>query len=42
VRSAGYEPAAPVRLRGSEFQPLRIDIDERPGSLVLEYKKVTP
>jgi len=41
VRSAGYEPAAPVRLRGSELQCLRIDIDDRPGSVVLEYKKVT-
>ena len=42
VRSAGYEPAAPVRLSGSEFERFRIDIDECPGSLVVEYKRVAP
>jgi len=42
VRSVGYEPSAPMRVRGSELQRWRVEILDRPGSVVLEYKKVKP
>jgi alpha-galactosidase len=37
----GYEPAAPLRMRGSDLQHYAIEIAERPGSLLLEYAKVS-
>jgi hypothetical protein len=42
VRSAGYEPSAPMRVRGTELRRSRLEISERPGSVVLEYKRVKP
>ncbi len=42
VRSVGCEPSAAVRVRGSELQRLRLEILARPGSVVLEYKRVKP
>jgi len=42
VRSVGYEPSAPVRVRGSELQRWRLEILDRPGSVVLEYRRVKP
>ena len=41
MRSPGYEPSAPVRVRGADVAKLKIDIDEHPGSIVIEYKKVS-
>ncbi len=41
VRSPGYEPSPPVRMKGTQLQRLRIDIDERPGSVVVEYRRVS-
>jgi len=31
-----------MRVRGSELQRWRVEILDRPGSVVLEYKKVKP
>jgi hypothetical protein len=42
VRSVGYEPSAPVRVRGTELQRSRLEVPERPGAVVLEYKRAKP
>ncbi len=36
--SAGYEPSGPQRMRGEQLQSPRLEIDEHPDSLVVEYK----
>ncbi|MCC7352125.1 MAG: alpha-galactosidase [Anaerolineae bacterium] len=36
-----YKPAKPVRVQGTDLEHYKIEISERPGSLLLEYKKVT-
>lgn len=40
VRSISYKPAPPVRLRGDEFRPLKIEISDMPGSIIVEYRKI--
>jgi alpha-galactosidase len=40
TRSLDYRPQSPVRMKGSELQRLRIDLDQRPGSVILEYRKL--
>jgi len=40
TRSAGYAPSKPERVRGKDLQRLRIDVDECPGSVVIEYRRV--
>ena len=40
TRSPRYTPTAPVRMKGAQLRTLRVEIDERPGSLVIEYKRV--
>jgi alpha-galactosidase len=42
TRSAGYEPAPPERMAGARLQRLKIEVDERPGSVVIEYKRASP
>ena len=42
VRSVDYEPSPPVRVRGTELRRSRLEILGRPGSVVLEYKRVKP
>ena len=37
-----YTPDKPSRLKGAELQRYRASIDEQPGSLLLEYKKLPP
>lgn len=39
VISRTFEPETPRKMSGNEFLKLKIDVDERPGSVVLEYKK---
>ena len=38
--SRTYEPSAPVTMKGSVLMAFRIEIDESPGSMVLEYRAV--
>lgn len=40
TRSVGYEPEPARRIKGSELKNLKIDIDDRPGSTVIEYRKI--
>ncbi|MBN2559589.1 MAG: NPCBM/NEW2 domain-containing protein [Phycisphaerae bacterium] len=40
--SAGYQPSSPVTIRGEELLRYRAVIDERPGSLILEYRSTAP
>ncbi len=42
VRSPGYVPSAPQRVRGSELLHAHLDVPERPGSIVLEYQRLAP
>jgi alpha-galactosidase len=35
-----YEPEPPVVMSGSELQNLRLDIDECPGSVLVEYRRL--
>jgi len=37
--SFSYEPTAPVVMKGSVLKSLKIEIDERPGSAVIEYRR---
>ena len=34
-----YEPSAPVSMKGSALKLLKIEIDERPGSVIIEYRR---
>ncbi len=34
----GYEPEKPVTLKGSTLRPLRLEIGECPGSVIVEYR----
>jgi alpha-galactosidase len=38
--SVGYQPSDPMTIRGDRLQHYRAVIDDRPGSLILEYRKV--
>jgi alpha-galactosidase len=38
--SFSYEPAAPVVMKGSALKVLKIAIDARPGSVVIEYRRL--
>ncbi len=38
--SQGYEPAAPKRVRGAVLRHLEAEIGERPGSVVIEYRRL--
>ncbi len=40
TRSSGYTPEATVRMSGRALQKLKLEIDDCPGSVVVEYKKV--
>ncbi len=35
-----YSPDKPRRIKGAELQRYRASIDELPGSLLIEYKKL--
>ena len=39
---SGYQPASPVTIQGRELQNYRAVIDEKPGSVILEYRRVSP
>lgn len=40
TESLGYEASPPVRMKGSELLQWKCDIDEAPGSMVVEYRRV--
>jgi len=40
TRSRGYEPSHPERMPGEALLRLKVDVDESPGSVVLEYRKI--
>ncbi len=40
--SPGYDRGRPVAMTGEKLRALRIEIDERPGSVVVEYRRVGP
>jgi len=35
-----YQPSPPITVKGAAFQHYKAEIDDRPGSLIVEYKKV--
>ena len=40
ILSRNYTPSAAVRMKGAQLRNLKVEIDEAPGSLVVEYKRV--
>jgi alpha-galactosidase len=42
TQSAGYEPSPPQRLRGTALKNLTLHVEQRPGSVVVEYRKLKP
>jgi len=42
VRSLDYVPSASERMKGSDLQALKCSIDDRPGAMVVEYRRVEP
>ena len=38
--SRGYQPSAAARMKGAQLRNLKVEIDEQPGSVVVEYKRV--
>ncbi len=42
TRAQHYDPSPPVRMKGSELQCLKAEIDNRPGSVIVEYRRVSP
>jgi alpha-galactosidase len=40
TQSHGYERLPPVRLQGAELQQMRVAIPERPGSVLIEYRRI--
>jgi alpha-galactosidase len=42
TQSQGYERSAPKRMKGAELGSLKLQIEQQPGSLVIEYRKVQP
>jgi alpha-galactosidase len=42
TQSSDYERSAPKRMKGAELGSLRVHIDPRPGSLIIEYKRIKP
>ena len=40
TQSHGYERSQPVRLQGAGLQQMRVAIPERPGSVLIEYRRI--
>ena len=40
TQSHGYERSQPARLQGAELQQMRVAIPERPGSVLIEYRRI--
>jgi alpha-galactosidase len=39
TQARSYEPSKSIRMKGAELQRMRVDIDDCPGSVVIEYKR---
>jgi alpha-galactosidase len=39
IQSIGYSPSPPQRLRGQALKSLALRVEQRPGSVVIEYRK---
>ncbi len=37
IRLRAYEPDAPLVMKGAELQKFKVVIDDRPGSVIVEY-----
>jgi alpha-galactosidase len=42
TQAYGYERSAPKRMKGTELTSMKLQIDEKPGSVVIEYRKEKP
>jgi alpha-galactosidase len=40
TRSVSYQPEPPVRMKGGELRRLKLEISERPGSVIVEYRRI--
>lgn len=40
IQSRSYKPSDPLVITGTELRNLNLEIKERPGSLIVEYRKV--
>ena len=40
TQSHGYERSQPARLQGAALQQMRVAIPARPGSLLIEYRRI--
>ncbi len=40
TQSRSYAPSQPTRMKGEDLQRLKVDVDESPGSVVVEYRKI--
>ena len=38
TQASSYQPSEPVRMKGSDLAHLKIEINEQPGSMLVEYK----
>ena len=39
IESYDYTPSSPKKMKGSDLQQLKVNIDACPGSVVIEYRK---
>lgn len=39
TRWHGYEPSQPASIEGTDLQHIKAEIDERPGSMIIEYRQ---
>lgn len=42
TRSVSFQPQAPERMKGETLKRLRIDLEECPGSVIVEYRRIGP
>jgi hypothetical protein len=42
TRSPGFQTSPPERIKGERLKRLKIEVDDRPGATILEYRKIGP
>jgi alpha-galactosidase len=40
TQSAGYQPSPPVVMKGQRLQQFKAEIDDRPGLVIIEYRRL--